>query len=342
MNVNNIEDTVEETTEVEETNLDDFSSDFFNSNPPEPEEEQEASEGEEEEEASDDVKEEEAEEEEETTEEENLATEEEEEEKPLSRSEKRIRDLNAKYREEERLRKELEARIAELERAKSDNPKNPSPEKVTDNTDDKAPTPNDVDGEGNPKYPLGEWDPNFIADQTRYLVRKEYEAIAREQQEERARQEREQQEAALMAAWNEKLQPVQERYSDFSEVAGNLVNAFSGLDEAYGTFLTQTLMDLENGPEVMYYLGNNLEEARKIVESGPNRAARALGRLDGKFDSTENEPAPVARKKTTKAPPPPKHLNKGSAVSVPEVADDTDDLDAFANKLFNTKNKRRS
>ena len=92
---------------------------------------------------------------------------------------------------------------------------------------------------------------------------------------------------------------------------------------------------MDHGPDVLYYLSNNVDEARKIVESGPQKATLSLGYLNGKFADVESEKR-KARPKASNAPPPPPK-NKGSSRAFAEVPDDTDDLDAFSKKLFSKK-----
>ena len=90
-------------------------------------------------------------------------------------------------------------------------------------------------------------------------------------------------------------------------------------------------MEMDAGPDVFYYLANNLEEAEKIVNAGPRKATIALAKLEAQFVSAKIDKAPPV--KVTKAPAPPPQL-KGSAVAKASVPLDTDDLDAFSKVLF--------
>src|SRR3546814_11078038 len=82
--------------------------------------------------------------------------------------------------------------------------------------------------------------------------------------------------AALQSEWQAKLGPAQERYPDFKEKGEELIENFTDLDEAYGEYLSSTLMSMEYGPDVLYYLASNPEEAKKIVTSGPQKDSIAL------------------------------------------------------------------
>jgi hypothetical protein len=146
--------------------------------------------------------------------------------------------------------------------------------------------------------------------------------------------EQEQYRATLQDSWNERLETAQERYPDYQEKGQQMLSVFEGIDPAYGQYLTDTLMEMDAGPEVFYYLANNIDEAEDIVNAGPRKATIALAKLEVQLAGTPTTKTPV--KKTTNAPPPPPQV-KGSAVSKPSVPLDTDDLDAFSRELFKKK-----
>jgi hypothetical protein len=247
-------------------------------------------------------------------------------EKPKkNRFQERIDKAVGAQREAER---QLAAALAKLEAAEKST-KEPKPTPPV--TEDTGPQPTDTNEDGTEKYPLGEFDPLYIKDLMRHTLKEESVARERILEEQREQAERDQAQAELQSAWNEKLVPAKERYPDFQEVGEQMLATFENIDPAYGEYLTNTIMEMEYGPDVFYYLASNVDEAQKIVDSGPKKATLALGRLETKF-ATANEVQP--RSKVSKAPPPPAHTNKGAAVAMPDVPDDTDDLDAFAKKLF--------
>jgi hypothetical protein len=92
-------------------------------------------------------------------------------------------------------------------------------------------------------------------------------------------------------------------------------------------------MEMDAGPEVFYYLANNLDEAEEIVNAGPRKATMAFARIEAQLVGAKTKTAAV---KTTNAPPPPPQL-KGSAIAKASVPLDTDDLDAFSKQLFKKK-----
>lgn len=255
-----------------------------------------------------------------------------EEPKPKkNRFQERIDQLNEKARTERERADALEARLKKLEEAAAPLKKAEAEEK------NDGPQPTDLNEDGSDKYPLGEFDPQYQRDFIKHTLKQEREAqkaeIEKEKQQEAANAER----AELETEWQAKLEPAQERYPDFHERGEDLLEAFVDLDPAYGEFLSSTIMNLPNGPDVLYYLASNIDEANRITKLGAVSAVIALGRIDAQFDG-EKEEKPVQRKKTSSAPPPPPR-NKGTQASVAEVPDDTDDLDAFEAKFYKGSRK---
>jgi len=244
-----------------------------------------------------------------------------------NRFQERIDELNGKFRETERKLNEALSKLEEVQKTKT--------EPVQTQTSDDGPKPTDLNEDGSEKYPLGEFDPAYIKDVVKHTL--DEESKEREAHEKMSAAERARQEAAdaLQEQWNEKLVPAQERYPDFQEKGEQMLSTFEGIDPAYGDYLTTTIMDMEYGPDVFYYLANNLDEAQKIVNSGAKKATIALGRLEAKFAIAEAEKT-IARPRVSKAPEPPQHLNKGSAVTPPPIRGDEKDvdLDAFSKALF--------
>lgn len=253
-----------------------------------------------------------------------------------TRFQKRIDELTAKAREEERQRKadkaEYESRIAALE-AKLGQDDKATETSTPDASGLVEPSPTDVNEDGTDKYPLGEYDPRYIKDMAKYTFDVEFAqreaSRTKNEQQQRERQEKD----ALQAAWTEKLAPAQERYPDFQERGEQLLETFKGIDASYGEYLTTALMSLDNGPDVLYYLAGNPEEAEAIIASGPMKATVALGRIDSTFKAPTQKSTPAPRK-VSKAPAPPP-TNKGSAVAKGSInpADDDVDLDALSREL---------
>lgn len=255
--------------------------------------------------------------------------------KKKSRFQERIDELTAKAREAERDRDAVLKRFEEMEAklaGKDDDTKESDPKNSEDRPTDR-PSKDDKNEDGTPKYPLGEYDPQFMRDTMQHMLdEREREQMQKVQQTEEERRIEEARNE-LQTEWNEKLVSAQERYPDFQEAGQSLVDTFSDIDPQYGEYLTTTIQELDNGTDVFYYLATNVEEARDIVDAGAKKATMALARLDAKF-ATSSKGDRKVKPTAAKTPPP---VNKGSAVAGPSVKPDTDDLDAFSRELFKKK-----
>ncbi len=244
--------------------------------------------------------------------------------KKVNRVQERINELTARAREAERALEALRA-----EKAKQ----TPEPDKQpTAPVQDNAPKPDDLNTDGSEKYPLGEFDPEYIRDMARHTIETEWAKKEQEAAEQAQRQQVEQARAEIQNQWVKRLAPALEQHEDFLDKTMELESAFDGLDPQYSDYLVQTIKSLDHGPEVLYYFANNLEEAQKFVKMGPLNATLALGEINAMFKGQTRKAEP----KVSKAPPPPQ-VNKGTKTRT-VVAADTDDLEDFE-KLFYAKRK---
>lgn len=249
-----------------------------------------------------------------------------------SRAQERIEELNTKYREEERKRIALEERLRLLEEQKGKSEDKP------DTPDEPAkgltePSPDDKNEDGTDKYPLGEFDPKYLKDIVLHANRLEREAAKAEQDKATKAAQTEQARNELMEEWQGRVNSAQERYPDFQEKTQSLAAAFEGIDPSYGDYLGDTIMSMDNGPDVLYHLASNPEQAKEIANSGAAKATLAIGRISAMYEGekVDKKPAP----KSTKAPPPPPRA-RGSAVAK-SVDPTTDDLEEFEKLLFKGK-----
>ena len=265
-----------------------------------------------------------------------LEDEEEEDEEPepqpkakRNRTQERIEKLVAEARQAERERDALRKALEQLQAEKEAKPEGKT---FTDKLVEGAPKPDAVDKDGEPVYPLGEFDPQFIADLTKFTIKQELEAAEKVQKETAHKQEIAVQQEALKRSWNENLDRAEETMPDIREHIAEMADAFEGIDPNYGEYLAGTIMSCEYGPEIMYHLSQNIGEAQKIVASGPAAATLAIGRLEAKF-AFKNEEAKRNTKKVSDAPSPPKDRSRGSGgrFSVPA---DTRDLAAFRREFY--------
>ncbi len=326
-------------SETVDTSLDDFEKKFFQVETPAPVEEvsETPSATEQVEESAEETEVVEAEVEAETIEEDTLADEEEDEEveeaeaKPEPKKRKPARErINELTRE----KRELERRLLALEEAarKPVSEEKPEP-KTAAPAETNAPAPDDVDEKGEALYPLGEFDPRYIQALVKHVNEVERAEFAQKQAEEAKRTEAEKAEQELTNAWTEKVQTSLERLPDLPEKVVDLEANFRSLDPEYGNFLASTIMSLDNGPDVLNYLADNLEEAQRIAAAGPTRAIVALGRLDARFEPKEEKSAEVDKGNKVKlsSAPAPAPKNKGVGVAKPI---DLSDLETFEKEFF--------
>jgi hypothetical protein len=247
-------------------------------------------------------------------------------EKRRQSAQERINEITRRAREAERRETALLQRLEALEKSQPTPKQEPT---VKDRLPQDAPAPDAVDENGEPKYPLGEFDKNFIHDLTEYM----FEQKAKEYEETRTQQEAARQLAAeqdaLKNTWTEKVTKYEDDVPEIREHIADLVDTFQGLEPQYGEFLATTIMSQDNGPAIMEYLSQNIGEAQKIVASGPYAATLAIGRLDARLDNTKPRPTEEKRnKRVSNAPEPPKANVKGSKGRT-SVREDTDDYAAF-------------
>lgn len=259
--------------------------------------------------------------------------------KKKSNLQERINDLVAKAREAERREQDALVRLAALEAAKTEKKEEPKPElKRPDFTAlEGAPNPDEKGEDGELLYPLGEFDPLFIRDLTRFTIQKETEAHRQAEQERSQQEALQQEQAALQTAWTSKLTEVEKEIPDLRTKIGELEATFTSIDPDLGKFLATTIMTCDNGPQILYYLSQNISEAQKIVASGPTAATLAIGRLEARLERIANpEEKSNNKKKVSTAPEPPKTATRGSGTKQ-GVKSDTDDLEAFEREFFNKK-----
>jgi hypothetical protein len=264
------------------------------------------------------------------------------EEKPAKRN--RAQERINQLLERERLATEralrAEQRMAELEAAKTETKPEKQAPSLREQLPADAPNPDAKDENGEPLYALGEFDPKYIQDITKYTFHKELSAAqdkAREEQERQAQQAYQQrlqeQRVELQTNWQAKLDAAETENPEIREELEDFVGAFAGLEPQYGEYLATTLMNLDNGPEVMLYLSQNIGEAQEIVAHGPYAATIALAKLDARFEKAAAKEEPKRNKKMSNAPGVPPTSTRGQRVNT-EVPADTENLSAFEREFY--------
>ena len=262
----------------------------------------------------------------------------EEEEKPKGKKrsfQDRIDELVADKRQTQR---QLDAVMRELEDLRSARKTEEKKEEPTlrEQLSPNAPNPDALDDKGEPIYPLGEFDKAYIRDLTKFMVEQETTQLRQEQEKAAKEREAKLAEQQLTQQWAEKIEAVKEELPDFGEKVLDLETAFRGIEPQYGNFLATTIMSCDNGPEIMYYLSQNIGEAQKIVASGPYAATFAIAKLQAKFEKPASSKDSSNKKKVSDAPKPPVEMVRGKGGQF-ATRPDTDDLDAFEREFFNRK-----
>jgi hypothetical protein len=230
----------------------------------------------------------------------------------------------------QQLREEFEAKIAALK---------PTAPEAAKAAVDGEPTPDDLNEDGTPKYSLGEFDPQYVRDLTKFAFAQERAKIEAETAEAAQKAQEAQVQQAMVSEWNGKVEVAKVTYPDFAEKAGEMLNSLNDVPEPLARYLSGVLMSMDHGTDVLYYLSNHPDEAVKIVNSGAQKATLALGRIEAKFVEADAQKQ-VAKPKVSKAPPPSPVQARGTNGAFVAVAPDTDDLDAFQSEFFKTSKRK--
>lgn len=250
-----------------------------------------------------------------------------------NRFQERIDELTAKAREEERKAEALATRLAELESklAKPDENAAPKPQNTEAKEGPTPPKPDDLNEDGTERFPLGEFDPAYQDALIEFKLEQRL-AQAEQQREQREREQQIQQaRSQVEEQWNGQLNDARQRYDDFEDKLTTLTEMTVQVPEDYGNYLADTIMSMDHGADVLYYLSQNPDEVTAIINSGARKATIALGRIEAQFSGGSEKPTKSV--KPSKAPPPPP-ANKGAAIARGTVAPDTDNLDDFASLFF--------
>lgn len=120
------------------------------------------------------------------------------------------------------------------------------------------------------------------------------EALAERKAEELlARREAARQQAELLDAYHEREEQARDKYDDFEQVA---YNPNLPVTEA----MAQSIQASDIGPDVLYWLGSNPNEAARISRLSPILQAKEIGKIEASMTSnppvrkTSTAPAPIA------------------------------------------------
>ena len=108
-----------------------------------------------------------------------------------------------------------------------------------------------------------------------------------------ARRETARQHQDLLEHYHNREETARDRYDDFEQVA---YNPNLSITDA----MAQSIQASDNGPDVLYYLGSNPDEAYRIARLSPLLQAKEIGKLEAGMASnppvkkTSTAPAPIA------------------------------------------------
>jgi len=132
-------------------------------------------------------------------------------------------------------------------------------------------------------------DPNDFETAQQYA-----EALAEQKaQELLAKREAAKQQEAIVEAYRDREEAIRDRYDDFEQVAYNPSLPVTD-------FMAQAIQASDIGPEVIYWLGSNPAEARRISSLPPILQAKEIGTIEAKLvvnppvKKTSSAPAPIA------------------------------------------------
>ena len=104
----------------------------------------------------------------------------------------------------------------------------------------------------------------------------------------------------------EKAAKFREEAADFDEVALN-----TPLGKRYTQDIIEAIRDGDTGPQLAYYLGQNLAETEKLLDMPAAQRARAIGKIEAKLESAT---APAVRTTTATAAQPPRTVTRAPAI----------------------------
>lgn len=133
----------------------------------------------------------------------------------------------------------------------------------------------------------------------------------KEQKEEEAASQAERRE--VFDAYNQKVSEAQAKYDDWKEVVGQSIDLPKGVGPA--------IIEMENGPDVAYYLGKHPEMCEELLQMGSLRAIGKVWRISEELAGEQEKEAKPEEKEekqeklASKAPAPIKPVGGGSTKS---------------------------
>jgi len=162
---------------------------------------------------------------------------------------------------------------------------------------------------------------DFNGDETAWLKYTEARLTAKADKAAKAAGERyrlEQEAVSRRAKFDERVEQFAKTVDDYHDVVTDSTPVSEGMADA--------LLDSDEAGAILYYLGNNPEEARKLYHMTPAKAGRELQKLE---DRLVTERKKAAEKPVSKAPPPAPKIEAAEAslhISASSPQSDTLDM----------------
>lgn len=125
---------------------------------------------------------------------------------------------------------------------------------------------------------------------------------------EKSQEERQRQAQTMQMTFDEKIAKGDEKYPDFREKA--FLPKINGKEQTFEA-MVQVLTESDHAADIVYFFGQNQQEALRIASLSPAQAGREIGRLEFKMTETP--------KKVTD---PPKTTSPGSGTEPPPIKDE--------------------
>lgn len=155
-------------------------------------------------------------------------------------------------------------------------------------------------------------------------------------QERDARQMRAQSEGQIRQQQNDaakkfatSAEKARDKYDDFDD-------AVTDPDLTITPAMAAIVAEADDPGELAYHLAKNPQEARRIANMSPAKAAMELGRIEDRMKAQAPKPAAVPPKRETQAPPPPKVVAGGTGKPQTRLEERTPD-DYYAQRKANIK-----
>ena len=132
-----------------------------------------------------------------------------------------------------------------------------------------------------------------------------------------------------------------ERVKAFAEKTDDFEETLANLDDVRSATIESIVISSENGPELLYELAKNPEEAKRIALLSPLAAAREMGKIEARI-APKSSSEKISQQKTTKAPQPLTPVKGGGTASIPKTLGEAADTSFAAyKKLREAEIKKR-